>query len=145
MLNLPKTLEAQLTATGQYGESAQNVSKNTHKEYFKMLNAKGREVPVPVPFLQDMLRRGYAHTDQKIYSDDPSLRTPSPLPPQSSNEVIAELVKNMAAQNNLNELAVILKEDPSIAAELKELLKDRKAKKQAVEVKEEKEVVEKAK
>lgn len=43
---------------------------NTYWEFFWMLNAKNVKVPVPVIYVQDAIKRGYMHTDKKIYTEN---------------------------------------------------------------------------
>lgn len=80
---------------GMGSQDAEAVREvNFSNAYYKMLNKYGREVPVAVELEADKLKRGYVHTDKKVYSDDMSKRVHAPLP-VTPMEVMAKLAEKM--------------------------------------------------
>lgn len=80
---------------GMGSQDAEAVREvNFSNAYYKMLNKYGREVPVAVELEADKLKRGYIHTDKKVYSDDMSKRVHAPLP-VTPMEVMAKLAEKM--------------------------------------------------
>lgn len=80
---------------GMGSQDAEAVREvNFSNAYYKMLNKYGREVPVAVELESDKLKRGYVHTDRKVYSDDMSKRVHAPLP-VTPMEVMAKLAEKM--------------------------------------------------
>jgi hypothetical protein len=48
---------------------------NKTNQFYYMKNKHGRTVPVPTDLLQNCYMRGFTHTDNVVYSDDPRLES----------------------------------------------------------------------
>ena len=68
---------------------------NTNNAYYIMKNKKGREVPVAITRLNEVLKQGYSHTDGVVKSDDLSLQVQAQH--TSPTQQLADVAKAMAA------------------------------------------------
>ena len=79
-----------------FGEDARKTPNNNfYKEYYWMENAYGRKVPVSLKLVPEKLKKGYTHTDKKIYVDDASDRV-RPDAVVSPMEKVAQLIEVLA-------------------------------------------------
>lgn len=94
---------------------------NFSNQYYKMLNRYGREVCISIDLVNDKLKRGFVHTDGKIYSDDMSKqhRAPAPISPI---EAVAKMAEKMAESTEaMKEMVADKMELPKNFLQLKKL------------------------
>jgi hypothetical protein len=86
---------------GLGSEDADKVKEvNFSNSYYKMVNKYGREVCISTELEADKLKRGFIHTDRKVYSDDLSQRVRAPLP-VTPMEAVAKMAEQMAESSEI--------------------------------------------
>lgn len=97
---------------------------NTTNSYFWMLNKYGNRVPIAVELELNCLKRGFVHTDRKVYSDnrEDQVQAPIKLSPLEAVAAMAEKMQESAEINSqiLEEVSGVKRKKPGRAAKKEE-------------------------